>query len=112
MLINSSRAGTGCGVPPDLLELYVRYKQDTRAIIGWLLDNGTNRSPYRPKVSIIDLLNLSETIQGRGLIMPDTVDFHFRQAVAARTRLSSFFRKESDGRTDQRTVDHEFFTSR
>ncbi|ERF77085.1 hypothetical protein EPUS_06303 [Endocarpon pusillum Z07020] len=43
--------------------------------------------------------------------MPDIIDFQFREAIAARTQLSKFFRSESPpGLEDRETINHEYFT--
>lgn len=130
MLINSTHATTTKGqIPPELLDVYVRYKQDTRAIIAWLLGlSHGRRKPKRhsPKtISIRDLVRLVETLRAKKeeIVMPEPIDFCFRKAIAARTRLSEFFReskpKKARGdddaglnRDDDATGKHEFFTER
>jgi hypothetical protein len=113
MLINSSHPSTGSYNSPGLLDTYVRYKQDTRAIIAWLIANGTRKNKCVQAISIRDLMELAETVQRRAVVMPDTVDFHFREAIAARTQLSKTFRREGiPGVGDQETANHEYFTTR
>lgn len=110
MIFNSS---TEERIPPSLLDIYVRYKQDTRAIIAWLVSHGTCNYKHFRTFSIRDLLGLAEIVQTKAVVMPDTIDFHFREAIAARTQLSRFFRREAlYGVDDEATVNHEFFTSR
>ncbi|KAI9880764.1 MAG: hypothetical protein M1830_000653 [Pleopsidium flavum] len=112
MLINTSHPTSRGQLPPSLLEIYVRYKQDTRAIIAWLMSHGTRKYKGFRTVSIRDLLGLAEIVQTKEVVMPDTIDFCFREAIAARTQLSKLFRKTSSpGGDDQETVNHEYFTT-
>ena len=130
MLINSTHATTSKGqIPPNLLDVYVRYKQDTRAIIVWLLSlsHGRRKSKrYSPKtISIRDLVRLAEMVRTKKeeVVMPEPIDFCFRKAIEARTRLSEFFRRSKTPRArgddhagvdrdDDETEKHEFFTER
>lgn len=58
-------------------------------------------------------MELAETVQRKAVMMPDTVDFHFREAIAARTQLSKIFRREGIPEVeDQETANHEYFTTR
>ena len=99
-------------IPSSLLGTYVRYKQDTRAIISWLLSHATV-SPGRQAVSVQDLFNLAQIVRGRAVEMPAYISYHFREAIAARKQLSSFFRKAAPhGDMDQDTLNHEYFTAR
>lgn len=100
-------------IPSSLLDLYVQYKQDTRAVIAWLVSHGTSRYKGLRMLSIKDLFSLAEMVQTKAVEMPDTIDFHFREAIAARTQLSKFFRRaSSQGTNDQETSNHEYFTTR
>ncbi|KAK5143267.1 hypothetical protein LTR04_001942, partial [Oleoguttula sp. CCFEE 6159] len=113
MLINISHPTSGDPLPPSLFDIYVRYKQDTRAIIAWLVSHGTRKYKGLRTVSTRDLLELAEIIQTKEVVMSDTIDFCFREAIAARTQLSKFFRKTSSpGDKDQETIQHEYFTAR
>jgi hypothetical protein len=87
MLLNATHTTGSCWLPSDLLDIYTRYKQGTRAIIAWLVQHSTPK--YRSTISIQDLL---EAIQPRATSMPDAIDFHFRETIVARARLSKFFR--------------------
>ena len=52
-------------------------------------------------------------VQKKAVVMPDTIDFQFREVIAARTQLSNFFRTKSGPElTAEDTVNHEFFTER
>ena len=86
MLINGHSAKGGGRIPSSLLDTYVRYKQDTRAIIAWLLSHGTRKYKSLKTVSIRDLLCLAEVVQEKAVVMPDTIDFHFREAISAREK--------------------------
>ncbi|KAL6720015.1 hypothetical protein ACLMJK_001936 [Lecanora helva] len=89
MLINQHHSGGK--IPSNLLDTYVRYKQDTRAIVAWLLSHGTAKYKRLKEVSIRDLVSLAGIVQKKAVIMPATVDFHFREAIAAR-KVSSTMR--------------------
>lgn len=111
MLADSLQSINESRISPSLLETYVRYKRDTRAIIAWLMTHGARNYKRFQTVSIRDLLVFAQKIQRRGLVMPDTIHFHFREAIAARTQLSKFFRREATAGSDDRdTVNHEYFT--
>ena len=100
-------------LPSGLMDLYVQYKQDTRAIVAWLVDHGPGRYKATPKLSIKDLFDLVDAIRAKAVQMPDIIAFHFRQAIAARSRLSKVYRKIDGQDKDQtETVNHEFFTNR
>ena len=100
-------------VPPSLFDLYVQYKKDTRAIVAWLISHGSSKFKNLQSVSIRDLLGLAEVVQKKAVVMPDTIDFQFREAIAARKQLSNFFKSENTHQVlAEDTVNHEFFTER
>lgn len=103
-----------CGpLQADLYDLYVQYKQDTRAVIGWLISHGTVEQRNSRALSINDLFNLSQAACAKKVEMPDTVGFLFRKVIEARQQLSNFFRTSSaDGHLDKDTQNHEHFTGR
>lgn len=113
MLFNASHPTIQSCVAPNLLDTYIRYKQDTRAIITWLMSQGGSKNGRLQVVSIRDLLDLADNIKRKAVVMPETIDFHFREAIAARTQLSKLFRRENTtGTVDPETVNHEYFTTR
>lgn len=113
MLVDAQHRRTRSSISPDLMDTYVRYKQDTRAIIAWLIGHGMPKQGCFQTVRIKDLLDIAETVQRKAVVMPDMIDFHFREAIAARTQLSKIFRKEAlPGVQDQETLNHEYFTTR
>lgn len=71
-------------IPDTLHCTYVRYKQDTRAIINWLLgmSHGARKDDEIATLTIRDLLGLAQIVQKKAVIMPDTIDFHFRYVFA------------------------------
>ncbi|KAI4274172.1 MAG: hypothetical protein L6R38_006166 [Xanthoria sp. 2 TBL-2021] len=83
----------------ELFKIYVQYKQDTRAIVSWLLSHhraeGPTTSPGR--LSVRDLIAIADQICGTAVAMPEAIAFQFRQAITARTHLSRVFRKVSKG---------------
>jgi hypothetical protein len=117
MLLNPSHTVTFSGLPSDVLDTYVRYKQGTRAIIKWLSHHAPaeTRAAYlgAKMLAINDLAKLARVASKHVQCMPDVVHFHFRETIAARNSLSSYFRRQSCGTTiDSSTVDHEYFTAR
>ena len=111
--ISHQPSSTGGRIPPSLFDLYVQYKKDTKAIIAWLMSHGSSKFRSLHSISIRDLLGLAEVVQKKAVVMPDTIDFQFREAIAARKQLSNFFRTESDHQLiTEDTVNHEFFTER
>lgn len=115
MLVQGTYSSDGVRISQDLLTTYVRYKQDTRAIITWLLQHGTSRFRSLKTISIRDLMGLAEVVQKKAVVMPESIDFQFRQAIAARTEISRHFRQNSEAFVDDRettTQNHEFFTTR
>ena len=111
--ISHQPPSSGERIPPSLFDLYVQYKKDTKAIIAWLLSHGSGKCKNRGSISTRDLLGLAEVVQKKAVVMPDTIDFQFREAIAARKQLSNFFRTESDHQVvGEDTINHEFFTER
>jgi hypothetical protein len=103
----------GGQIPSSLHSTYVQYKQDTKAVITWLVSHGTSDLKCRTTLSISDLIGLAEIVQKKAVEMPDTIDFLFREAIKARRQLSNFFRMTSSkGIDDEETLSHEHFTSR
>ena len=98
-------------IPSSLLDVYVRYKQDTRAVIAWLASHGTRKYRRLQLLSIRDLFGLAEIAQTKAVELPEIIHFHFREAIAARTQLTDFFRAVN-AQDDQETSSHEFFTQR
>ena len=78
------QSARGNRIPSSLIATYIRYKQDTKTIITWLMSHGSCRFKKLRGVSIRDLLSLGEMVQEKAVVMPDTVDFCFREAIAAR----------------------------
>ena len=127
-------SGIPVGIPPSLFDTYLRYKQDTRAVVSWFLSQtefSTSSSPtsspsckHHAKnihhVSIRDLARIATKICKSSVVLPPTIAYQFREMIRARHLMSSFFRKmesEKDGRRagiigTKTTEDHEFFTTR
>ena len=100
-------------IPSNLLQVYVRYKQDTRAIVAWLTSHAPKHYPHSRALSVQNLFCLAGEIRDKAVSMPENIAFHFREAIAARTQLSNFFRKARlEGEEDQQTLNHEYFTLR
>ena len=100
-------------LPSNLLDVYVQYKKDTRAIIAWLVTHGPGKYKQAQRLTIRELSAVADYIRSKAIEMPDIIAFHFRQAISARSQLSKAFRKFDLKETSQVDTDnHEFFTSR
>lgn len=113
MILNCVNDQTHEGrMPSSLLDVYVRYKQDTRAVVDWVVSHGTNKYKRPRTLSIKDLSSLAQVVQTKAVEMPAAVDSHFREAIAARTQLSKFFGKvNAQGIVDPQPTNHEHFTT-
>ncbi|KAK5715239.1 hypothetical protein LTR17_016920 [Elasticomyces elasticus] len=100
-------------LPPDLFKLYVQYKHDTRAVVKWLAHHGDGKITHTEKFAIHELFQLAACILFKGIELPSIIAFHFREAIAARRRISKSFQKaNAEDVVDQDTCDHEHFTAR
>ncbi|KEF58197.1 uncharacterized protein A1O9_06123 [Exophiala aquamarina CBS 119918] len=112
MLLNPSHKVTFSGLPPDVLDAYVRYKKGTRALVAWFIQYSP--SPHRrvKSLPIKELASLAQTVADSTKSLPDIIHFHFRETIAARKRLSKHFRGNVDDcHEDVDTINHEHFTS-
>jgi hypothetical protein len=112
MLLNPSHTVTLSGLPPDLLDAYIRYKKGTRAITAWLLQYGSERYRNAKRLAIVDMWALAKIVSGKRARMPDAVDFQFRETIAARKYMSKNFRKQEGSEESLHTINHEHFTTR
>lgn len=113
MLDYAAREASKGRIPPNLLDMYVQYKQDTRAAIAWLVSHGTSKYKRLQTLSIKDLFDLAEIVEFKAIEMPDSIDFHFREAVEARSQMSKYFQRTMvEGTTEQDNTQHEYFTAR
>lgn len=111
-MLQRTRSSTCDGrIPSSLLDVYFRYKQDTRAIVAWLIGHAPSRQTRPEALSIQDLFALARVVRAKAISMPENIAFHFREAIAARRQLSKFFRKYTAGE-DEKTLNHEYFTTR
>lgn len=103
-------------VPSSLVDTYIQYKKDTTAVITWLISHGTTNYQQLSALSLKELVSLADIVKMKAVEMPTTIRFQFREAIAARTQLSQWYRKlnkdlgNEDGDGDQVTCDHEHFT--
>lgn len=110
MLFNATHPIGSGRLPSELLDLYVRYKQGTRAIIHWLIQHSTRKCSTT--ITIRDLLDLCEAVRAKPVSMPEMIDFYFRDTIAARRRLSRFFQVQNVPDVDgDVTTSHEYFTT-
>jgi hypothetical protein len=110
IVLNATHTTGSCRLPSDLLDIYIRYKQGTTAIIAWLVQHSPPK--YRSTISIQDLLDFCEVVQARAISMPDAIDFYFRETIAASVQLRKIFRMEDAPHVeDVETTNHEYFTT-
>ncbi len=77
------------------------------------MSHGSGKSKNSHEVSVRDLLGLAEMVQKKAVVMPDTIDFQFREAIAARRQLSKFFKADNGTEAiNEDTTNHEYFTER
>lgn len=117
MLLNPTHTLTFSGLPPDVLEVYVRCKKGTRAIVRWLSQHAPVETQAAPRpaktLPITDLAKLARAASKHTQRMPEFIHFHFRETIAARSTLSQYFRiKTLDNAIDSCTVNHEHFSNR
>ena len=113
MLLNPSHKITLSGLPSDVLDAYVRYKKGTRAIVTWIVQYGPAKYLGARSLPLKELAKLASTLEGKLKELPEVIHFHFRETIAARKRLSKYFRGNIDESTlDIDTVNHEHFTTR
>lgn len=113
MLLNATHEITLSGLPPDILDAYVRYKKGTRAIVSWIVAYGPARYYGARSLPLKVLGELATSVAASLREVPEVIHFHFRETIAARKRLSTYFKGNVDERLDETgTVNHEHFTSR
>ncbi len=112
MLLNPSHKLTSSGLPPDLLDVYVRYKRSTRGLIMWFQTHSPRSDKSIKSLTIRDLEVLAQEVSKKLKSLPDIVHFYFRGAIEDRNRLSKYYRSQVDRSVDDDgTLRHEHFTS-
>lgn len=113
MLLNPSHKITFSGLPPDVLDAYVRYKKGTRALVAWFIQYSPSPNRRVKSLPIKELESLAQTASKKLRSLPDIVHFYFRETIAARKKLSKYFRGNVDGSPEEvDTINHEHFTTR
>jgi hypothetical protein len=113
MLLNPSHKITFSGLPPDVLDAYVRYKKGSRALVGWLIQYSPSPNRRVKTLPIKELEALAKIAATSLRSIPDVVHFYFRETITARKRLSKYFRGQIDeSAEDLDTINHEHFTTR
>ncbi len=113
MLLNPSHKITSSGLPSDVLDAYVRYKKGTRALVAWFLQYSPYPDRKLKSLPIKELESLAQIASKSLRSLPDVVHFYFRETIAARKRLSKYFRGQIDGTADDvDTINHEHLTAR
>ncbi|RMZ77540.1 hypothetical protein DV737_g4330, partial [Chaetothyriales sp. CBS 132003] len=112
MIINPSHKITLSGLPPEILDAYVRYKKGTRAIVSWIVQFGPPEHAGARSLPLKEMSRLASAAVEKLKELPDVIHFHFRETIAARKRLSKYFRGTIDASLeDVDTVNHEHFTT-
>ena len=112
MLLNPSHKLTSSGLPPDLLDAYVRYKRSTRGLLTWFQSRSPRPDRSIKSLTIKDLEKLAQEVSKKLKSLPDIVHFYFREAIADRKRLSKYYRSQVDKLDDDAaTLGHEHFTA-
>lgn len=115
MLLNASHEVTNCGLPPEIQERYVRYKQGNRAIVAWMTKYGPDHLKGKKTLPIKQMIALGRSLCTKaheiGALPPD-VDFYFEEVIKERTYLSTHYRTQRDRGDDDltNTVNHQHFT--
>lgn len=114
MLLNPSHKITLSGLPPDLVDEYVRYKKGTRALVAWFIQYSPTPSRRVKSLPIKELESIAQTVSKKLRTLPDVIHFYFRETITARKRLSKYFRalRIDQSSEDVVTVNHEHFTTR
>ncbi|KIW15509.1 hypothetical protein PV08_05555 [Exophiala spinifera] len=112
MLLNPSHKITFSGLPPDVLDAYVRYKKGSRALVAWLIQYSPTPNRRVKTLPIKELEALAKTAAKSLRSVPDMVHFYFRETISSRKRLSKYFRAQVDeAAVDVDTINHEHFTT-
>ncbi|KAK5447950.1 hypothetical protein LTS15_009449 [Exophiala xenobiotica] len=99
-------------LPQDLLDVYLRYKRNTRAILQWLLQHGPEPEKPVKSVTLRELETMARTVRERISSIPDILHFYFRETISDRSKLGKYFLKQSSAATkDQAIINHEHFTA-
>ena len=113
MILNATHEITLSGLPSDVLDAYVRYKNGTRAIVCWIVQYGPSKYAGVRSLPLKELARLAASVTDVLKEIPDVIHFHFRETIAARKRLSKYFRGNVDKSQEELdTVNHEHFTDR
>jgi hypothetical protein len=99
-------------LPQDLLDVYLRYKRNTRAILQWLLQHGPEPEKPVKSVTLREMETMARTVREKISSIPDILHFYFRETISDRSKVSKYFLKQSSAATkDQATINHEHFTA-
>lgn len=96
---------------PQLHALYLKYKEDTNAVVKWLLQYGTEKDKRSRSLSVKDLQRLVGVACQNNLHHHDSIKYRFEAAIKRRQRLTNHFKCKGSSH-DAATVTHEFFTQR
>ncbi|KAJ9608927.1 hypothetical protein H2200_006698 [Cladophialophora chaetospira] len=112
MILNPSHKLTSSGLPPDVLEVYVRYKRNTRGLLTWFQQQDPKPGAPFENLTIKCLETLVQKVAKSLISLPDIVHFYFQGAISDRKRLSKYYRTQVDGTIDDAgTLGHEHFTA-
>ena len=112
MLLNGSHKPTFSGLPPDLRNVYDRYKRYTGALITWFQKQDCRPGKVARSLTVKELEAQAEEISGKLKVLPDEVHFYFREVIADRTRLTKYYRTQVDETANNTTTaGHIHFTA-
>ena len=110
MMASSSRPVT---IPSTLFDVYRQYKTSTATVLKWLSDNGAI-SP-QSGATINHLQRAAENARAKNIQVPEVVYRAFRDAVAKRRKVTSWFTSAelgAEGRTSESTLNHIYYTEK
>ncbi|OAL34693.1 hypothetical protein AYO20_06110 [Fonsecaea nubica] len=96
MLLNASHKLSFSGLPPDLLDAYVRYKKSTRALLTWFLQHSPTPDKPVKSLTIKDLESLAQVASKKIRSLPDIVHFYFRETISDRKKFSKLTKIYND----------------
>ena len=101
---------TSCvGLGRDFFEIYASYKKATNQVIRWLTRNSGSAIERSCLFSIKELRYLADCIIDSNIKVPIEFLQTFREAIQARKRLTSFYKRSLEGEQSKATETHIYF---
>lgn len=98
-------------VSSTVFEIHRQYKASTTTVLAWLRDNGA-ASP-QSGLNMNQLQHAAENARAKNIPVPEQIYHAFRDSVAKRREVTSFFTSaelRSEGQTSKTTEEHVNFT--